>query len=312
MNAILGTEVNVRILRVLAGTSVPMAPTEVATQAMVNRSGASRALAGLEELGVVEHIGVGRRQPVALRRSHPLAPALAALFEAEQNRFAKILEQLKLVVAGLTPAPKSVWMEGRVAAHQDRIGDVLRIGLLTGSKDVARSVARVESDTLPVQRKLDVTIEVRGLTEPDLVTLNAEEASKLDLVVPVFGPPPASFLGGLRRTPLRRSHREIDDDARALAAAIAAQLKRDPSILERAKKFVHERTPRASAAEQRELRQWETVLNTMTPPRLRQFLVDPGERATRLRQTLPFLAVLTPDEQADVYVRSARARRKVK
>jgi hypothetical protein len=35
----------------------------------------------------------------------------------------------------------------------------------------------------------------------------------------------------------------------------------------------------------------------MSPSRLRRFLVEPGERATRLRQTLPALDLLTPAER---------------
>ena len=189
---------------------------------MVNLSGALRALAALEDMGIVERIGGGRRQPVALRRAHPLATAIETLFAAEEGRVTPLFDRLKRDVAKLVPAPRSVWVEGPVAAQLDRIDDVLRIGILTTAKDVARSVARIESDTLPIQRDLDVTIEVRGLTEADLATMSAEKKRQLDVVLPVFGPPPASFLGGSRRTPVRRSHRDLDDDTRALAAAVAA------------------------------------------------------------------------------------------
>jgi hypothetical protein len=35
--------------------------------------------------------------------------------------------------------------------------------------------------------------------------------------------------------------------------------------------------------------EWRQILRTQSPTRIRKLLVDPGERATRLRQTLPFL-----------------------
>jgi len=40
---------------------------------------------------------------------------------------------------------------------------------------------------------------------------------------------------------------------------------------------------------------------------LARFLVDQGERATRLRQTLPFLNVLSEQEKQEI-IRSARGR----
>jgi hypothetical protein len=36
---------------------------------------------------------------------------------------------------------------------------------------------------------------------------------------------------------------------------------------------------------------------TMSPSRLQRFLTEPSERATRLRQTLPLLDVLSPAER---------------
>ena len=71
---------------------------------------------------------------------------------------------------------------------------------------------------------------------------------------------------------------------------------RDPSPIESARSVVMKRLVRASPSEQRELREWERVLRS-SPYKIRRLLVDPGERATRLRQTLPFLDALTPEER---------------
>jgi hypothetical protein len=43
----------------------------------------------------------------------------------------------------------------------------------------------------------------------------------------------------------------------------------------------------------------------MSLPRLRRFLVDSGERATRLRQTLPFVDALSNDERDAILKESA-------
>jgi hypothetical protein len=62
----------------------------------------------------------------------------------------------------------------------------------------------------------------------------------------------------------------------------------------------------ASLAEQRELREWDRVLQTMSLARLRRFLTDRGERATRLRQTLPFLDALSSAERKALLARIDR------
>jgi hypothetical protein len=56
----------------------------------------------------------------------------------------------------------------------------------------------------------------------------------------------------------------------------------------------------ASPQERHELDEWAHSLRTASPGRLRRLLVDPGERATRLRQTLPFLGILSPEERRTV------------
>jgi DNA-binding transcriptional ArsR family regulator len=308
LNDILGTEANVRILRTLAGTSLPMAPTEIAAHALLNLSGAVRALATLEEAGIVERVGSGRRQPVVLRRQHPLARALESLFAEESQRVQRLVSRLKEYAGRLVPPPKSVWVEGPVATQRDRLGESVRVGVLTTTRDLDHSVSAMQSHSVTIERELDVTIEVHGLSEPDLAALPPNEAKQLHTVLPILGPPPAAFLGGREKAPRRRSHAALDDDAKAMAAAVGRHLKRDPSIAERAQRFVKERLETASKGEQRELREWDSILRNMSPARLRRFLVDPGARATRLRQTMPFLAVLSVEERSHVQLEAARLR----
>src|SRR5262245_5376560 len=85
--------------------------------------------------------------------------------------------------------------------------------------------------------------------------------------------------------------------ARRLAAAIAERLEMDPTLVPRARRFIADRLTRAAPGEQRPLREWDRILQTMSTARLRRFLVDPGERATRLRQTLPFVDALTANQR---------------
>src|SRR5262249_46541609 len=68
-------------------------------------------------------------------------------------------------------------------------------------------------------------------------------------------------------------------------------------LLVRARSAAPRRRSPHSPGEQRELREWDRILRTMSTARLRRFLVDRGERATRLRQTLPFVGALTAAER---------------
>ena len=133
--------------------------------------------------------------------------------------------------------------------------------------------------------------------------MTPEESQRLALVIPLLGPPPSALSsrgagGGWIVADLRvRSHADADTRGRVLARAIADRLKTDPSLVSRARAYVAARLTAASSGEQRELREWDRILRTMSVARLRRFLNDSGERATRLRQSLPFLGVLTPQER---------------
>jgi len=66
-----------------------------------------------------------------------------------------------------------------------------------------------------------------------------------------------------------------------------------------ARKHVQKRMREASKQEQLELKEWLRLLS-LPPAMLQRFLVDPGPRATRLRQSLPALGLLTPREREAV------------
>ena len=66
---------------------------------------------------------------------------------------------------------------------------------------------------------------------------------------------------------------------------------------QRAQEFVAHRLMTASPNERHELEEWAALLRTGSPQRLRHVLLDPGERATRLRQTWPFAGLLNETER---------------
>jgi hypothetical protein len=96
------------------------------------------------------------------------------------------------------------------------------------------------------------------------------------------------------------SHDIHDARSRRLALAIAAKIRRDPGLIATAEGHVKRLAHKAGARERRDLTEWIRILSTMSPARLRRFLVEDSERATRLRQTLPALNLLSPAEREAV------------
>lgn len=170
-----------------------------------------------------------------------------------------------------------------------------------------------------LEPQFDVTIEVRGITPADLESLPADQRDYLADALPLAGVPPEAFVARPREgKPNRKIRSHADHDARglALASAVAEKLARDPSLRARARAQIARRLPAASPRERLELEEWDRALRTTSPARLRSFLINPGERATRLRQTLPFLGTLTSAERESALATgvqgAARATRKLK
>lgn len=302
LNRFLGTEANVRILRVLAGTRVPLGKAEIARRAELNASGVRRSVDELIEAGIVEPVGAGTRRPVRLRRAHPLAPALESLFEAEHRRFDRLMEGVRGRADRLRPPPTSTWIQGPVARRNDEPGDPLVVGILAPASQVDELRERLARDLDDLARAHDVLLEVRGYT---LADLEADPGAKAELedAMPLYGPSPLSLLepeARLRPGEAPGDHAALDRRALALGRALAERIAEDPSLLERARRHVRKRLENASPRERHDLDEWARLLDGASETRIRQLLVDPGERATRLRQTLPFLDALSPEERREI------------
>jgi hypothetical protein len=206
-----------------------------------------------------------------------------------------------LAVEQLQPPPYAAWIEGSVAKNADMPGDPLILGILASSQHVDGLADQLSDGLEGVVREHEVLVEVRPRTAADLATASEDYLAELGEAIPILGPPPLSLGeqessgGAYGRGPDR--HTNVDRRMSRLAEAIAARLRRDPSLVERAEKYIDKRLDRASAAERKELLEWKQLLESLSVPQLCRFLVDPGERATRLRQTLPFLDVISKDER---------------
>jgi DNA-binding transcriptional ArsR family regulator len=299
LNGILGTEANVRILRALAESTAPMSAAELARRAQLQRSSVHRALRTLAGLGIVSFVGTAPQLQVSLADRSPLTEPIRALFSAERSRYEDLLAGLKRASTRIDPPPAAVWVEGGVARGVDQPGDAVTVCLFGSPRDVDDGAEQLRKAIQPLERKLDVTIEVRSRTLADLEAKSDELGDEFQHAIPVFGIPPMGLVKRYRGDWEKRNIRmHGDHDARSLALGrrIADRLARDPSLIARARTRIRDRWNKASARERKELDEWRRILDSATPARLRKILSDPGERGTRLRQTLPFLGVFSDDD----------------
>lgn len=302
LNAILGTEANVRLLRTLALHTGPFTTGELAKRAMLTRTSVYPALRALESAAIVEFMGVGSQKLVQLRERHPLAQPIRELFGAELARFTDLLEALRRLPSARRPGVVSMWI---VEAPAGSESGVLTLHVVTGADALDDLVTALNTEVGELERTFDVAIAVRGLGRSEAKSVLSTSLATQDAVHLVAGIPPASLLEGNRPTPRQRLSTHADHDARArrLAVAIAAKLKADPGLAALAADRVKRRAQEASAGERQELAEWARLLDTLSPARLRAFLVEDSERATRLRQSLPALQLLSPAER-DAVLRS--------
>jgi DNA-binding transcriptional ArsR family regulator len=285
---LLGTESQVRALRVLDETVAPMSVRELARRAKVQLRAMQQAVVKLETAGLVERIGTGSHQKMQLRREHPLAPALRGLFEAERSRVERVLNWLKEAARGQRQAAEAIWLEGPLAEGVDDGDGALVVGIMARSDRVDAVVDAFREKMGDLMRREDVRMEVRGWTRADLEAVGRERAQALAASIPLLGVPPAS---AGEEAPARgrgaRAHADIDAELRLRGGRVAVALARRPELLAQAREEIARRLATAPAQESRTLREWQQLLQGLSPQRLRRWLVDPGEQATRLRQSMP-------------------------
>lgn len=300
LNHIFRTEAAVRVLRVLSLTRHPLTRPEVAARARLDPSGVRRVVRELADQGIVEAVGAGATQPVRLRMAHPFARALRSLFRAEAARADAVLKHVRNAAHALRPPPRAVWMVHPAPAGRGAGFEALQVGVLASVAEVDGAAQTLRDALREMERRQDLPVEVRGYTAADLAVLPHAERGALSRAVPVTGLSPESLLApeeSRQGGAVIRGHRDADERALAIGRAVGKRVLRDPTLIERAQKYVREYLKTAPPGERKEMEEWAGILQTMPPARLQKFLVNKGERATRLRQSLPFLGALTPAER---------------
>jgi hypothetical protein len=106
-----------------------------------------------------------------------------------------------------------------------------------------------------------------------------------------------------------KNHRLIDERSLAFDRLVAEKLRRDPTLVEKARanvsRWLQTTDPRSAA----DLLEWQRLLDQPLPDLL-ALLESTDERATRLRQSSPFCGILTPAERLTI-IRDFHARESV-
>ena len=303
LNDIFGRETHVRILRVMCLEQIPISRSDLARSAQIQLSGIHRVVDQLEDMGIIETVGRGRQQSLRLRQQHVLAGPMRTLFAEERTRAQRAMDLVSQAVHQMVPPPRAAWIEGPVATQTDSEGDPIVVGVLIDPTTSSTQTDSLREQLTFAQGIVDVVVELRLHREPDLASLTEEERAQFRNVRPIIGPLPLDVIEPPKLAPTvrtSRSHAEADDRSLRIATILANRIRRDPTLIDRAKEYIERRVPGASSGERLELLEWQTILTTMSSPRLRRFLIDKRERATRLRQSLPFLPILTDAERTSI------------
>lgn len=94
-------------------------------------------------------------------------------------------------------------------------------------------------------------------------------------------------------------HVRLDQRSLALHFAIAEKIKADPALLDKALQNI-KRWKAQSSSLSDPLDEWEAIINQGVDKMI-EFMRDPSEEATRLRQSSPFAGILTEAERLAIF-----------
>ncbi|MFH1116446.1 MAG: MarR family transcriptional regulator [Pseudomonadota bacterium] len=292
LNEILGTQAHVRLLRVMANeVEGPLTAADAAQRAGLTVPGAQKALEKLVRSGFVSRVGGGRKHQYEIRRSDRLMQIVVELFQVEKSRYEQLLAAIRKEINNLAPPPQSAWIQ----AAPKEIDEPLTLRLLHGSLHLTKCVRQLRAGLHNVEKEFDLTIELEGYTKADISDL------EIGGVTVLYGFLPQTPDGSAQRQAKKApTHREKDRQLNVLCRKLADVLEKDASLVRRAKNHIDRMLNEDQGAATADIEEWRNILDTYSIQRLARFFTSSSERANRLRQSNPFLAILDPAERAQV------------
>jgi hypothetical protein len=302
---ILGTVGAVRVLRELHGAQVPLSQTELARRTGLHLRGMPGILRVLESAGVITYSGRGQSRQVQLNGQHPLIGTVRNLFQTETSRWDQIYQQLRQLWSAPSANLVATWIEGPVAEGTDRFEDPIDVTVLTDGLGSSQERERVRTQCNGIQFTHHITIAVRYHQRADLLRFTDARWVALKNSISLYGPAPTDLMPLPARTAealaATKQSPPSANRPRLIAERVAAKLMRDPELVVRARNYIDRRMSVAGETERLTLLEWKGLLESQTPAQLAALLRENSERADVLRQSLPFVDVLSAAERADIF-----------
>jgi len=286
LDELLGSQGNVRLLRTLLyKVDTPLSAPDAARLAGLTLPGARKALEKLIVCGVVERIGSGRATQYGVRRNAPLFDVLSSLFLHEGERYDGIIASLKNVLTDV-PEIRSAWL----GVMSGEAGRPVELNVVVDASAMGWISEELRVRIGCVEQEYDLVLELILFTRADSPHPDPEA---------VFLMSPEVWQKTDRRN-APQSHSDKEKRALVISRQIADMIREDPSLVTRARQHLHRLLHDGQGTATGDLLEWRQLLEAYPAERIRQLLISDTSRARRLRQTLPFFAVLDAVERERV------------
>jgi hypothetical protein len=210
------------------------------------------------------------------------------LFRAEKDRYEQLIAAIKKEIKSLIPHPLAAWIQ----AFPKDTGAPLTLGLLHETRHLTNCIRQLRTRLNQVESDFDLTIEIEGYTKADISDLRFEDFTAL------YGVLPFADNSTRRQANKPLTHGEKDRELYVLSHKLSEAIEEDTSLLRRAKEHVDRLLKEDQGTATSDIKEWRDILENYSIQRLTRFLISSSERANRLRQSNPFLAILNSDERA--------------
>jgi len=198
----LGSVANVRTLRELSRHGGELSAPSLTLRTRLSKRAVQLSLRALEATQIVQGLGSARSRLYRLRRDHPLAPVVAALFRAEEERFDAVLEEIRSAARRCGDV-LAVWLYGSVARGEDRAESDLDVAVVSNAADPSAVASTFREVLQDAEIRLAFSASAVALGGGDVIRLAAERDGWWTEVVrdavAVVGDPPEVLLRRLRR-----------------------------------------------------------------------------------------------------------------
>jgi predicted nucleotidyltransferase len=202
LTVILGSVANVRTLRELMRHGGELSAPSLVKRTGLAKASVRQALQILGTMKIVEALGTERSRLFRVQRKHPLAAALDALFQQEEQRFEAVLRAIR-VAAGRCAGLMAAWLYGSVARGEDRETSDVDIAVV-GEPGATPLIEQTLREALAeAEERLAFKASVVAIDTHDVLRLAADNdrwwTGLTDASLGVVGDPPDLLLQRLRR-----------------------------------------------------------------------------------------------------------------